>query len=52
MFVAERLKVPDDEPPLDPPTLTLTVPEELANVVSPEYLAVITCDPEVLEEKV
>jgi hypothetical protein len=34
------------------PIVTVTVPVELAKVESPEYVAVITCEPEVLEENV
>ena len=32
--------------------VSVTVPEDAANVESPEYLAVITCAPEVEDEKV
>lgn len=38
--------------PLVPPTFTVTVPLEAAKVESPEYFAVITCAPEVEDEKV
>lgn len=34
------------------PIVTVTVPVELANVEFPEYVAVMTCDPDVVEEKV
>ena len=38
--------------PLDvPPTVTTTVPVEPANVESPEYVAVITWEPDVVDEK-
>ena len=37
---------------LDPATSTVTVPVEAENFESPEYVAVITCDPDVVDEKV
>jgi len=48
--------VVDPEPPEpeldDEPIVTVTVPVELANVEFPEYVALMTCDPDVVEEKV
>lgn len=51
-FVADSVKVPPEEPPLDPPTLTVTEPVEEARVEFPEYVASITCEPDVVDEKV
>ena len=50
------MTVVDPEPPepaVEPdPTVTVTVPVEAANVELPEYVATMTCDPEVEDEKV
>lgn len=48
-LAADNVKLPVEDVPL---TSTVTVPVEPANVESPEYLAVITCAPEVVDEKV
>lgn len=50
-LVADRVNVPLADVPLDP-TFTVITPLDAANAESPEYLAVITCAPEVVEEKV
>lgn len=50
-LVADSVKLPVEEVPLVPLTSTVTVPVEEANSESPEYFAVMTCAPEVLEEK-
>jgi hypothetical protein len=48
--------VVEPEPPEpvveDEPIVTVVVPVEAANVELPEYAAVMTCDPDVVEEKV
>ena len=46
-FVAANVNVP-----MDAPTVTVSVPVEAAKVESPEYVAVITCEPVVADEKV
>lgn len=50
-LVAERVKLPL-ELVLDAATVTVTVPLEAAKLESPEYVAVITCAPEAVEENV
>ena len=51
-LVAASVKLPVEVVVVDPETSTVTVPVEGAKVESPEYVAVITCSPEVLDEKV
>ncbi len=43
---------PPEPVPVVEPMVTVTVPVELENVESPEYVAVITWEPEVVDEKV
>ena len=43
---------PEPPEPVLEPIDTVTVPVELENVESPEYVAVMTCEPDVVEEKV
>ena len=50
-LVADKVKLPL-ELVVDAPTVTVTAPLEAAKVASAEYVAVITCAPEVVEEKV
>ena len=50
--MADSVKLPVEELPLVPATSTVTVPVEAANVESPEIFAVMTCAPDVVEEKV
>jgi hypothetical protein len=55
--VGVTVTVEDPEPPEpelddDEPIDTVTLPVEPANVESPEYVAVMTCEPDVVEEKV
>lgn len=52
MLVADNAKLLVEEVPLVPPTSTVTVPVEDANFESPEYFAVMTCAPDVDDEKV
>ena len=49
-LVAANVNEPLDEL-VEEPTVTTAVPVEPAYVVSPEYVASITCDPAVVEEK-
>ena len=51
ILLADKLKLPL-ELVLDAATVTVTEPLEAAKVASPEYVAVITCAPEVVEENV
>ena len=50
-LVADRVKLPL-EVVVDAATVTVTVALEAAKAESPEYVAVITCAPEVVEENV
>ena len=43
---------PPEPVPEDEPIVTVVVPVEVANVALPEYVAVMTCDPDVVEENV
>lgn len=51
-LAAASVNVPPLDPPLDPPTLTVTEPVDPEKVESPEYVALMTCEPDTVDEKV